>query len=122
MVGEIISLVFSLIVPELLIWIPVLLIVGYLLKHATSFPNEFIAILILVLAVIIAALYGIGVTTAKHGAGRWITAFAAYGLGQGFLLTFSTVFIYDVMHGIHKYTARKKVNKATGKEAKENEA
>ncbi len=118
--GEIISLVFSLIVPGLLIWLPVLMIIGYLLKHATGFPNEFIGLVLLAAAIIISLLYGIG-ATADSSVGRWVTVFIAYGLGQGFLLTFATVFIYDVIHGVAKFIKRKKAIKSIKKSEVENE-
>lgn len=104
--GEIISLIFTLVAPGLLIWLPVLLIIGYLLKHATSFPNEFIGVVLLISAVVISVLYGIGITD-SNTAGRWSTVLIAYGIGQGFLLTFASVFVYDVIHGAAKYIKRK---------------
>lgn len=118
--GEIISLIFTLIAPGLLIWLPVLIVAGYLLKHATKFPNEFIGMVLLVVSVVIALLYGVG-ATAGTGVERWVTVLVAYGLGQGFLLTFSTVFVYDVVHGALKFIKRKKEEKAEKKEAAVNE-
>lgn len=120
--GEIISLIFTLIAPGLLIWLPVLIIVGYLLKHATRFPNEFIGMVLLATAVVIALLYGIGATASETGAEKWVTIIVAYGLGQGFLLTFSTVFVYDVIHGAIKFIKRRKEAKEAKKEVTADEA
>ena len=101
------STIFALIAPELLIWLPVLMVGGCLVKHSTKYPNEFIGALILVAAMIIAFCYGIGITAGESGVHRWLIAGIAYGIGQGFLLCFSTVFCYDVIHGVLKYAKRK---------------
>lgn len=102
---SIITVIFSLVSPGLIIWIPVLIITGAFLKKATSFPNGFIAPALFVEAFLIAALYGYGATAGRAIAERIAEAVIAYGIGQGFMLTVTAVFAYDIVHGAMKHIA-----------------
>ncbi len=118
-------LVLDVIAPGLAIWLPVLMLVGYLLKHGTKFPNEFIAPMLYAVSAVLASLYGIGATAGMSTPGRIFMIVVAYGLGQGFILTITTVFVYDTIHGVAKFVARKKqeavARKAAEDAAKEEE-
>lgn len=103
--GEPIS-IFSLILDNaLLIWMPVLILIGFCIKHGTKIPNGYIALIIMALSVIISTLYGLTVTS---DAGLpFSEVFVLYGLGQGFILSIATVYVYDVVHGIIKNHKKK---------------
>lgn len=108
------EILFGLIPPGLLVWIPALIVVGILLKHGTSFPNGCIAITLLLISMVISALYGIGATEGMSKAYRVTEVLVAYGLGYGFLLAVSAVFIYDAIHGAAKQIRERKARKAAG--------
>ena len=105
------ELILGLIPAGLIIWIPVLIVIGYLLKHGTSFPNGFIAIALFLISAIVSAVYGYGATEGMATPLRVSEIFLAYGLGYGFLLAVSAVFIYDAVHGMLKQIRLRKERK-----------
>ena len=108
MEGILSFLVLDVIAPGLAVWLPVIMLIGYLLKHGTKFPNEFIAPMLFAVSAVLASLYGIGATAGMPTAGRVLTVILAYGFGQGFILTVTTVFVYDTIHGVAKFISRKR--------------
>ncbi len=80
---------------ELLMSVPLLLIVGYLIKHYTTLPNVYIPYIETGLGLIIGLLYG----------GLVVGGFKnviMYG-GQGLVLGFISISLYDAVHGITKH-------------------
>ena len=80
---------------ELLMSVPLLLIVGYLIKHYTTLSNVYIPYIETGLGLIIGLLYG----------GLVVGGFKnviMYG-GQGLVLGFISISIYDAVHGITKH-------------------
>ena len=102
------ELILSLIPPGLLIWIPVLIVIGYLLKHGTSFPNGLITMALFGISAIVSAIYGYGATEGMATPIRMTEVLLAYGLGYGFLLAVSAVFLYDAVHGAVKHIRQKR--------------
>lgn len=107
------ELILSLIPPGLLIWIPVLIVIGYLLKHGTSFPNGLITMALFGISAIVSAIYGYGATEGMATPIRMTEVLLAYGLGYGFLLAVSAVFLYDAVHGAVKHIRQKRGEEGT---------
>ena len=118
---SIITVIFSLVSPGLIIWIPVLIITGAFLKKATSFPNGFIPYALFAEAFLIASCYGIGATNGRPIAERLAEAVIAYGAGQGFMMTVAAVFAYDAVHGAMKFIKARRQKKG-GSSPKEDKA
>lgn len=104
--------ILGLIPAGLLIWIPVLIVIGYLLKHGTSFPNGLITVALFGISAVVSVIYGYGATEGMTTPLRVSEVLLAYGLGYGFLLAVSAVFLYDAVHGAMKHIRQK-----NGKEA-----
>lgn len=81
-------------------WMPILWTVGWVIKHKTAIPNSMISVIIYALALIRAGIYGYTVYLTQPMP-LW-EALAVYGLGQGSVLAFASVFLYDTAHGIIK--------------------
>ena len=109
----IIEIILNLIPPGLLIWIPVLIVIGNLVKHGTDFPNDYIAVVLFGIAMVVSIVYGIGATEGMIAPFRVVEILLAYGLGYGFLLSTSAVFLYDAVHGALRHRKAKKEEKET---------
>ena len=109
----IIEIILNLIPPGLLIWIPVLIVIGNLVKHGTDFPNDYIAVVLFGIAMVVSIVYGIGATEGMIAPFRVVEILLAYGLGYGFLLSTSAVFLYDAVHGALRHRKAKKDEKET---------
>ena len=105
------ELIFRLIPPGLLVWIPALIVLGILLKHGTNFPTDLIAIVLFAISAAVSALYGLVATEGMSTPLRITEVLVAYGLGYGFLLAVSAVFIYDTVHGVMKQIRERKAKK-----------
>ncbi len=80
---------------EMLMCVPILLIVGYLIKHYTTLPNAYIPYIETGLGLLFGILYG----------GLVVGGFknvVLYG-GQGVVLGFISISLYDAVHGIVKH-------------------
>lgn len=95
--------------PDFLFVVPVLLFVGWVLKEFTKVSNELIAIILLLTVGI--PICGIAGFFVSHATGwqRVFETVVKYGISQGVLITALTVVLYDVSHGISKYSKDKKV-------------
>ena len=113
-----IEIILSLIPAGLLIWVPVLIVIGYLLKHGTRFPNGFITVALFGVSAVVSAIYGYGATEGMEMPLRATEVLLAYALGYGFLLAITAVFLYDAVHGAMKHI-REKGKKATSGEEEE---
>ena len=111
-----IELLFSLIPPGLAIWIPVLIVIGYLLKHGSAFPNGFIALALFGIAAAVSVIYGYMATEGMATPLRVSEVLIAYGLGYGFLLAFAAVFFYDTVHGAMKQIRKRNGGRNAGEE------
>ena len=80
---------------EMLMCVPILLIVGYLIKHYTTLPNALIPYIETCLGLIIGILYGGLVVGGFKGV-------IMYG-GQGLVLGFISISLYDAVHGLIKH-------------------
>lgn len=96
------GMITMLVVPELLVWVGVLIVAGLMLKHMTRFPNGFIWLALFSLSFLIAAGYGVTRTAGEPLTLRLPEVLLAYGVGQGFLLTMQAVLAYDAVHGTAK--------------------
>ena len=112
-----IELILGLIPAGLLIWIPVLIVIGYLLKHGTTFPNGLITLALFGISAVVSVIYGYGATEGMATPLRATEIILAYGLGYGFLLAVSAVFLYDAVHGAMKHI-RQKQTASAAKETK----
>lgn len=79
---------------QMLMCVPVLLIVGYLVKHYTTIPNAYIPYIECAIGLVIGVLYG-GLI-----AKGFINIFS-YG-AQGLVLGFISISLYDAVHGVVK--------------------
>lgn len=104
---ELASLVLGIIPGGLLVWIPVLIVIGYLLKHGTAFPNGLITITLFAIAVAVSAVYGFMDTDGMALPFR-VAEILAYGAGYGFLVAGAAVLAYDSVHGIIKQARERK--------------
>lgn len=95
---EILSLVTILVDDRLLMWLPVIMVFGWIIKHKTRIPNGFIPTILLLLSVGIGSAYGWQMS--NKGGIALAEAIAIYGFGQGFILAFAAVFSHSAVHGI----------------------
>lgn len=86
---------------ELLMWVPFLLIIGYLLKHYTTLSNAYIPYIETGLGLLIGVLYG-GLIV------RGIKGVIMYG-AQGLVLGFISISLYDAVHGITKHKCNSEI-------------
>ncbi len=87
---------------EMLMCVPILLIVGYLIKHYTTLSNVYIPYIETGLGLLIGLLYG----------GLIVGGFnnvIMYG-GQGLVLGFISISLYDAVHGITKHKCNLETN------------
>ena len=87
---------------EMLMCIPLLLIVGYLLKHYTDVPNGYIPYIETGMGLALGLIYG----------GVFVGGFnnvILYG-GQGCVLGFISITIYDAVHGVVKHNCTSEVS------------
>lgn len=83
---------------EMLMCVPLLLIVGYLIKHYTTIPNVYLPYIETGMGLAVGLLYG-GLIT------RGWNNVIMYG-GQGVVLGFVSISIYDAVHGVIKHNCR----------------
>lgn len=95
--------------PDFLFIVPIMLFAGWILKEFTKVSNELIAfILLLTVGIPICGISGFFVSQAT-GWQRVFETVVKYGISQGVLITALTVVLYDISHGISKYSKDKKV-------------
>ena len=80
---------------EMLMCVPILLIIGYLIKHYTTLPSASIPYIETGLGLIMGILYGGLVVGGLKGV-------VLYG-GQGIVLGFISISLYDAVHGVIKH-------------------
>ena len=79
---------------HMIMFVPLLIIVGYLLKHYTTMPNKFIPFVETGLGMAIGVLYAVTGRPEEN----IVTGIIMYA-GQGIVLGFSSIAIYDALHG-----------------------
>lgn len=97
------NMILSVVPAGLIVWVPVLIIIGYLLKHGTSFPNGFITLMLFAISAAVSAAYGFFDTEGMAAPMRALEVILAYGLGYGLLLAMLATFLYDSVHGAVKH-------------------
>lgn len=80
---------------EMLMCIPLLLIVGYLIKHYTTIPNVYLPYIETGMGLAIGLIYGGLITKGWNNV-------IMYG-GQGVVLGFISISLYDAVHGVAKH-------------------
>lgn len=79
---------------EMLMLVPMMIIIGYLLKHYTKFPNGYIPIIEMSMGLVLGVAYAV----AFNPEGNIVASISMYG-GQGLVLGFVSISIYDAVHG-----------------------
>ena len=83
---------------EMLMCVPLLLIVGYLIKHYTIIPNVYLPYIETGMGLAIGLIYGGLITKGWNNV-------IMYG-GQGVVLGFISISLYDAVHGVVKHNCR----------------
>ena len=91
---EIVAILSLICSKEMLMLVPLLIIVGYLLKHYTDFPSGYIPIVEISLGLILGIVYAVSFDPEKN-----IMASVAMFGGQRAVLGFVSISLYDVIHG-----------------------
>ena len=81
--------------PQLISYVPFLIMLGYLAKHYTRFPNRYLPLMETVVGAVIGVLYG--VCSSLNGDLNMVSAVTMYG-SQGVVLGFSSISIYDCLY------------------------
>lgn len=79
---------------EMLMLVPIMIITGYLLKHYTKFPNGYIPVIEMSMGFVLGIIYAV----AFNPEGNIVASISMYG-GQGLVLGFVSISIYDAVHG-----------------------
>lgn len=98
--GEVISILSMVVDRTLLYWTPFICLFGYIVKHMTRIPNEFLPEIVIFISMAIATIY----------AGQVLPAWQSvveYGIGQGLFLGIIACSLYDILHGAIKYLIKK---------------
>ena len=80
---------------EMLMLVPLMIIVGYLLKHYTKFPNGYIPVVEMALGLVLGIAYAVSFNPEEN----LVLSMSMYG-GQGLVLGFVSISIYDAVHGV----------------------
>lgn len=83
---------------EMLMCVPLLLIVGYLIKHYTTIPNVYLPYIETGMGLAVGLIYGGLITKGWNNV-------IMYG-GQGVVLGFISISLYDAVHGVVKHNCR----------------
>lgn len=98
---------YQLINPDYAVFIPLLLLLGAILKHTTKKPNDLIPIVLVVCSVLLCSTWGF-FTSPYEGLARWFAAFFVSGIAQGVLVASTAITMHASVHGASKYNKRKK--------------
>lgn len=104
---------------EFLFVVPVLLLVGVVLKHQVEeLHNGLIPTVMFVFAFFLCSIWGYQISNFEIGGGRIFDALIRSGLSQGFIVSAIAAKIYDAVHGANKARADHKMKVSEGKNGK----
>ena len=104
---ELISTLVLFINETLLYWVPALVLLGYAVKHCTSFPNQLIPLIEVASGALVGILFGL-----VTGGGNVLDVICY--AGQGALIGIIAIALYDMVHGAIKEWKSRQSDKKGG--------
>lgn len=108
--SELITTLILFIDETLLYWVPALMILGVYVKHCTKVPNYFIPLIEVAGGFVLGIAYGVALSLEAGGFVGGFLAIIQYG-GQGALLGFVAMAMYDLVKGALKMILSRKEEK-----------